>query len=487
MKNINKYLSIGLSALLLWSCTYEEPEIKQPSSGSADFSKLVSVGNSLTAGFMDNALYNQGQRNSYPALLAMQMQLVGGTTDSFDQPDINSDVGFSGFAPDGTTPLGHLRLVGTAPAPIVPGELPGPYTGNKSELNNFGVPGITLGTALIPDTGTPGNPLENGLYTRFASSPGTSTIIGDAAAAMADGGTFFTFWLGNNDVLGYATGGAANEAILTDETTFAARLDAALGAMLAAAPEAEGLVANIPDVLSIPFFKLVPFNALPLDQATADQANSGYTDYNAGLAAALGAQIIDENEYNRRIINFTAGQNGFVIEDDELTDINAASGGLIPLPNLRQTESTDLIPLPVASTLGTLEDPNNPASVRGVGVALGDESVVTPAELNVIQTSTESFNNIIADAVANNSDRLVLFDANGLLKNLVENGATLNGSALDASIIPPFGAFSTDGVHPNSRGYAFVANSMIETINNKFNSSIPLLNPNNYPGNSLPE
>src|SRR5260221_486293 len=82
-------------------------------------------------------------------------------------------------------------------------DLPTPYTGDKTKLNNFGVPGILLGQALIPQTGGPstGNPYYNGLYARFASNPGTSTIIGDALATQP---TFFTFDLGNNDVLGYA-------------------------------------------------------------------------------------------------------------------------------------------------------------------------------------------------------------------------------------------------------------------------------------------
>ena len=46
--------------------------------GSADFSKYVAVGNSLTAGFSDNALFKAGQQNSYPNILAQQFAEVGG-------------------------------------------------------------------------------------------------------------------------------------------------------------------------------------------------------------------------------------------------------------------------------------------------------------------------------------------------------------------------------------------------------------------------
>jgi lysophospholipase L1-like esterase len=81
---------------------------------------------------------------------------------------------------------------------------------------------------------------------------------------------------------------------------------------------------------------------------------------------------------------------------------------------------------------------------------------------------------------------LVLVNANAILAQLATTGASINGSALTASISPPFGAFSLDGVHPNARGHAYIANKFIEAINAKFGSSIPLCNPNDYPGNELP-
>ena len=49
-----------------------------PGKGSADFTKYVAVGNSLTAGFADGGLYRDGQLNSYPSILAGQFATVGG-------------------------------------------------------------------------------------------------------------------------------------------------------------------------------------------------------------------------------------------------------------------------------------------------------------------------------------------------------------------------------------------------------------------------
>jgi len=499
MKNIKKYILVLSATVVLSSCTYEFPEREEKTSGNADFTKMVSVGNSLTAGYMNGALYNDGQATSFPLLIAQQMKSVekGAFIGDFNQPNINSTHGYFGVV--GTTILGRLRLVGTTPTPFVPGDMPTPYTGDKSSLNNFGVPGITLLTAMIPLTGgpaSPANPAYNPLYERFASNPSVSTILGDAAAALEDGGTFFTFWLGSNDVLGYAAGGASNPAILTSAADFEGRYNTALGIILAANAGASGAVANIPNVTDLPYFTIVPWNPLPLDAATATGTNAAFDDpatgYNPGLGAALALGIIDQAEYDKRKVVFSEGQNGFLIEDSELTtaDISAAFGyppGSVVLPNYRLTNATDLIPLPAAGVLGTEAVPGDPRTTRGVGVPLEDSHVVTAAEQKEISESVSSFNNTIKTAVDSNSDRLVLVDANLIFSNLTANGATINGSGLDASFIPPFGAFSVDGVHPNSRGNAYIANRFIEAINYKFGSGIPLLNPNDYAGNTLPE
>ncbi|PRY84879.1 hypothetical protein [Mongoliibacter ruber] len=474
-------------AAVVASCTYDfpEPDVAQPTSGSADLTRIISVGNSLTAGFMDGALYNRGQQNSFAVILAEQAKAVGGG--DFNVPEINSENGFFQMGPQG--PLGRLVLTvnpntgATAPAPIGAGEVPGNFAGNKAELNNFGVPGITLLTGLIPQTGGPAvpeNPAYNRMYERFASAPGTSTVIGDAAAALATGGTFFTFWLGNNDVLGYATGGASNPAILTSDADFQQRLGAALGAMLQANPDAKGAVANIPSLAVLPYFTLVPWNALPLAQAQADQANAGYVPYNAGLAQVRGLGLISAEEEAYRRIEFSAGQNGFVMDDENLTDLSA-----LGLPSIRQSKPADRATLPLSSALGQVIG-GNPALIRGISFPVEDNFVLTPEEQEEISTKITAFNGFINAAVQSNNDRLVLVDVNNLLNRVLSGQVASGGVTLTASIIPPNGGFSLDGVHPNARAHAFVANLFIDRINEKWGANIPHANPNAYIGNDLP-
>jgi hypothetical protein len=41
--------------------------------------------------------------------------------------------------------------------------------------------------------------------------------------------------------------------------------------------------------------------------------------------------------------------------------------------------------------------------------------------------------------------------------------------------------FSLDGVHPTQRGYAVIANLIIDVINDGFGATIPKVDPSSYP------
>ena len=297
MKKI-KLIPFIFALLLFFGCEQEVLELQPPPEpsgepGSADFTNFVAIGNSLTAGLQAAALFNEGQQNSFPAIMAGQFALVS-TNDEFDQPDINSVNGYNSlfsnpqqgiirgrlilFDPDGGGPIGPGPApAGTPgiPAPYNTADLPTPYTGDKTELNNFGVPGIILAQALTPLTGGPstGNPAYNPLYARFASQPGVSTILGDA---LATDPTFFAFWLGTNDVLGFATTGGIGAVPLTEPVVFDGQYKTAIEQILSSDQNLKGIVANIPDITRTPFFTTIAHNAIPLDNATAAQLNNGF-------------------------------------------------------------------------------------------------------------------------------------------------------------------------------------------------------------------
>lgn len=521
-----------LSTALFIGCEQEIAELTPPDqpetpTGSLGtnitLTKFVTIGNSLVAGYQSNALFNEGQAESLGKILNQQFTYAGGTSE-FNQPDINSENGYSGVIPGTTIPVGRLvlfdpdgtgpRSAGPAasgtparevtcpsvvstpavPAPYNTADLPTPFTGDKTKLNNFGVPGILLGQTLTPLTGGPstGNPAFNPLYARFASIPGTSTIVGDAMAAQP---TFFLVEVGNNDVLGYATTGASGTIPLTSTAAFSAQYNALINTLLTGPgtlATAKGVVANIPNVTSIPFFFTVSWNSVPLDAATAATVNASLaTPYNGFLQQLVIGGVITQEEATKRTLSYSASpNNAILITDETLTDLSPyminEAAGLLPYAKARQTKSTDLITLSAGAVLGTCVG-GSATAINGVTVPLGDNYVLIPSETQEILTRTAEFNQIIATAVANSNNRLALADVNTAFANFVASkGTVVNGILLTPSITPPYAGFSEDGVHPNGRGYAFLANIFIDAINTKFGSTIPKADITKYRGTRTP-
>lgn len=463
------------------------------SNGDADFSSFVSIGDSLTAGYADSALYLSGQQNSYPAILAEQFALVSGG--AFSQPLVDDNLGgllFGGVAnPDfgnrlvlnGATSTPEA-IAGTPTTEVIGSGL------NGTVFNNVGVPGAKsfhLGAPNYGDAAGLGGGTANPYFVRFASAAAT-TVITDAASQMP---SFYTLWIGNNDVLSYATSGGigvdqlgnfdpstygSND--ITDPTAFAGIYAQLVGAMTLANANAKGVLINIPDVSSIPFFTTVPYNAVPLDQATADALNTAYAAYNGGVQAALGSSIISTQEAAERTITFAAGQNAVVILDEDLVDVNTASGGAIPIPNMRQATADDLLVLTTSSKIGEEDTPGDPTSTWGLGKPLEDGDVLIPSEILAIDTARLAFNAAI-EATATANANLIYLDVASILDDLKANGIDYGTGFIDSTYATG-GGFSLDGVHPTARGYAVIANSIIDAINTGFNASIPNVDPGAY-------
>jgi len=476
-----------------------DPDPDPPLSGAANFSKFVAVGNSLTAGYQAGALFNEGQENSLPKIMNDMFSMISGATGggAFNQPDIDSELGFFGIDPGSGTVLGRLLLQGDPPIPTPQpgGNIPGAYTGDKSALNNFGVPGILLGQALIPDTGNPASPFYNGLWARFASVPGVKSILEDALAAQP---TFFLLWLGNNDVLGYAVGGAVAEdlPIFTDPAAFDFLYQALLGAFLLADPDVKGVVCNIPGITSIPFFTTVPWNSIPLDAATAGALNVGLAPVNGAFDGLVLAGLLSQADADSRKMSYVEGANPVLLVDEDLEnlgpkfDILVGAGfmtaeqqaGVEPFLQSRQANSGDLIPLTSASVLGVELAPN---VIQGVSFPLSDEYVLTADEITSINDRIDAFNTTIKNAADANS-RVAYVDINSQFAALAGDRTAEDELLIDGSIAPPFALFSEDGVHPNSRGYALAAKWIIMAINTEFGAVVPEPNLADYDGTALP-
>ena len=270
---------------------------------------------------------------------------------------------------------------------------------------------------------------------------------------MAQSPTFFSLWIGNNDVLGYALSGGDGSDPITDQTTFDFAYSTLISTLTSGT--SQGVVANIPDVTSIPHFTTVPYNPVPLDQDTATALNQGYLNYNAGLQFALANNLLTQEEVDRRTITFSAGENNaMVLVDENLTNLTGFG-----IPNYRQATAADLFVLPLSSLI---------PQGYGTQIPLEDRWALTPEEQSEIATATASFNATIESA-ANNAG-LAIVDANTLLNQLANGGIPSNGYILTADLVTG-GAFSLDGVHPNSRGYALIANEFLKAIDAKYGSN----------------
>lgn len=451
--------------------TTEEPVVIV--SGEADFSKYIALGNSLTAGYGDNALYKRGQENSWPKLLSDQFALAGGG--EFKIPYMNDNIG--GFLFGGATnPSFGPRLYFNGSGPAT---LPGTPTTEATTVltgpfNNMGVPGAKIFHLVTPNYGSAAglsNGTANPYFVRFASSPST-TVIADAEAQNA---TFFTLWIGNNDVLSYATSGGAgvnrtgnqNPATygtndITDPTLFAGLYAQLLTRLTANG--AKGAVSNIPDVTTVPYFTTVPYNPVPLDAATSAQLNAGYAAYNGGLQVALNAGAITADEAARRRINFQAGNNAVVMVDEYLTNLSA-----LGLPSYRHATAQDYLVLTSRNFIGTTVG-GNPQAINGVSVPLADQWVLSKNEAAEIETASSQYNATI-QALATQHN-LAFVDARAILTKLKVSGIAYENYVLKSDFVFG-GAFSLDGVHPTGRGYALIANEFAKAINAKYGSNLP--------------
>ncbi|GGH22630.1 SGNH/GDSL hydrolase family protein [Mucilaginibacter phyllosphaerae] len=436
MKNFKLYFYVLLAAgFVACKPSFETPK---PSAGTADFSKYIAVGNSLTAGYADGGLYLEGQENSYPSIIAKQMQAAGGGTFTqplFNQAQANGSgyLRLTGFTATGS-PVTALVTDNTA----VTGQTAIPGFGNVTtyakysgtDINNYGVPGIKLLHITLASYGN-----LNGFYERLLpGSIGTHTTpYIDFVTAKPF--TFFSNWLGNNDALGYATSGGAGD-VLTDKATFAALYNLAMGKLTAAGQK--GVVATIPDVTAIPYFNTV-------------------------TVAAILAGVQKANPQVQAIY---------------INAKTAADGTTTYAPRVATAQDMIVLTFPTAK-IGTMV--SSPAGMLPYGLTpytpIENQYVLDNNEVTLTKDYVNAYNSTIVSVAG--AKGIAVNDMYTFLNNVKAHGLVVDGVSLNSGYISG-GLFSLDGVHLTPKGYAIVANEFIKAINKKYNSSIPLANVSAY-------
>jgi lysophospholipase L1-like esterase len=435
-------LSLGLA-----SCQADIDGPSAATAGSANFTTYIAVGNSLTAGYQSGGLSRAGQLQSYPNILATQFAAAGGG--SFTQPL---------FDPAYARGSGYLRLTAitngapvTAPvtdslAVIAGSQRTGTnllrkYTGTGNQ--NLGVPGIKVADVTTNGYGF-NNPLGyNPFFERLLPTTQPAALqsylqyVQERVSTLKP--TFFSNWLGNNDVLGYASSGGAADA-LTPVADFTTKYKQVLDVLMAGG--AKGIVATIPNVTNVPLFTTVK-------------------------AAAVKAAIRSNTALP-----------------------NAASASLYirtGAGTVREATDADYILLTAQAVIGTA----TPGVALPVGVGysatlanpLPSQYVLDSDEAQAVTARTTDLNTVIRGEASTRG--LALFDANTYFQGVAASGYVTNGINNGAGFITG-NLFSLDGVHPTPRGYALVANEMIKAINTKYGSTVQQVDAARYSGLLFP-
>lgn len=408
---------------------------KEPVDGGLlPLAPYVAIGGSETAGFADGALHLEAQLYSYPALIAQQLKLVGGS--NFAQP-LTTDS--SGFVLINGILNSHLVLGYSTDCNGVQSLVPVRGAITAGTLNSYGA------TATAGPYGNWGLPLlrtadlqqqnlsaSNYFYKRMgADSITISEAINNRSPKL------FTVWLGMQDILDNAINQAPEVAPIQFYNHVAPLLDS-----LTQDTSAVGFMATLPDVTTFPFFNTIPYNALALDQPLADALNQLY----AGSSMA-----------------FQAGPNAFVIEDA------AAPGGK------RQIKPTEklMLTLPLDSVKCLYMGSLMPISAR---------YVLDEQEIASIRYQIESYNLLVRNMAAEKG--LGVVDINALYQR-VAGGITVNGQEFN-NVLVNGGFFSLDGINPSRRGAALIANEFIKVMNAQYRASIPLVSVLEQPGIKFP-
>jgi len=418
--------------------------------GTADFTKFIAIGDGHTAGYMDDGLSLDGQKNSLGAILQQQLIMAGAP--AIEMPwmsDQNIGLNVNGLSRlilgyktdcQGISSLSPVRV-------SLQGETSefssSAYNPSK-KYSNFGVPGLRMIDMVSTDFGNINLPQHNAFFARMSKDqfnlPGSGNYS-SVQENIFDGGypTFCSIYLGIEDVLPYARSGATQHPMSPLAGFPGVGFEESLTQLCEqlSSQHVKAVIATIPNVSDWPFFNTIPYNGLTLDAEKAASLN----------------QI-----YNPIGISFVVGANPFMVADP-----NAGMFGVRPA-------------VPGEKILLTAPLDSVKCNQMGSIFPFRNEFVLTTDELATIQLRIEAFNAVIRQKATTYGFALV---ETGDFYDKLTTGFTYNGATLSAKFVSG-GAFSLDGIHLNPRGNALLANEFIKAINKKFSAKIPLINALNY-------
>jgi len=465
-KIINVLFSLSLLAFVFVGCESRTDLTAPPAAntGSADFARFVTIGNSITAGYQSGALYASAQNYAYGNLIAKQV----GTT--FAMP-LYSDPGTGG----------RMEIKS---ANLATGDIVITYNANAgaalnlnyaAPYNNLGIPG-----ALLYDVVNATSSADCGSAI-FAGKPNPMFDLILRNSALHIGSQFaqtkiqhpsvVTLWIGNNDVLGFATSGGASPTAPTNAVQFDALYRFLADSLKSL--NAKVVVANLPDVTAIPFFNTVG-PTLALKAGWTKNGLLGLFIQKHGAAAVDPTAVVDSIGLLTGKVDLTLPASSYTPYLGQPTgkwyrDVAASRG------------------LPLAAVLASIAglDTTKPFGFHPQN-PFPDALTLDADEIATAKTATSNFNKSIDSIATNRGFGVVNINTmfNGIRSRDFAGGSYYNGMKFTTSYITG-GLFTLDGVHPSNQAHAIIANEFIKVINAKWGASIPSVNVAQIPGSII--
>jgi lysophospholipase L1-like esterase len=451
-----KLLSIFiLSALVFVSCddyTEIDAPVKNATSGNANFSRFYSIGNSITAGYQSGTIYQSGQMYSYGNLIAKQV----GTT--YEIPYV-SDPGLGGRMEVASVSPSFSIYTNPNKGTPLNSNYPLPY-------NNLGVPGALLYDILYAKSSTTCasyvfSNTPNPYFDFILRGKGQTEL----EQALSQAPTFLTIWIGNNDVLGYATSGGTSPAAPTNTTQFGQLFGGIAQGLIQFKTQANAnfgvAIGNIPNVSAIPFF------------TTVGPGMAGGVKWYQLLLSGVQGLVYQSSTTGIGLADSSSLRNGTVLLT--LKGSKYASSTYLGKPGGQFYRDFGI---PVPTTVDTTKPfgftPQNPWP---------NALILDPSEIAIANTAVTDFNVKISETVALLNTQTIpscLVNINSAFNEFIA-GKIVNGINFKTTYVSG-GLFSLDGVHPSNQAHGIIANEFINAINTKFGAHIPLVDVSSIPG-----
>ncbi|GEM_PF-865359 len=478
--------------VFLGGCAYHFPSSEEEyDPGILDLTSFVVVGDDHLAGFMDGALYQEGQQNSAGAIVAALFASVG--MSPFDQALIDARNGLNVYEDNRNGLKGRYQLVyldRQASEPLIvttEGEPLAPYAGDRRAVHDFAVPFMH-----IWQVDDPAALQNNPYYERMALEEGDETLLTRLESLHP---TTFLLWMGMSDIMGYAVHGGVGDTLphagdisqydLPPVNLFEEKVDLLLNVLLED-PEARGVVIGLPRFEDHPYFYYYSYDFIKLENKMVALAKTMYRDFNDAVAA----NNSDPSNPKRPYVDFN--DNGYtlypqrvVVVDSTLPDAYYPDGR--PLEKYRQLEEGEYVLLSFPDEM----------LKYGMGslIPLPQRYYLSKAQAGAVARRVEAFNEVLRRKAADHPSRLVYLDLATPLHAIAETGK-LDGWGKPASDAHPvwegvplgarlglYSIFSLDGIHLNQRGNAWLAALILQALEDAYGAVLPPVDVNNHKGN----